>query len=143
MTMLRTLILTALMLCLAAVPAVRADKQADNALARADAARRVYEGLLAPNTSATPTGKGNPSTGPDYDQIYAWSLRWMQAAQDVSDKREDRISAVQAHVDRMRKLEDVVRAQREKQSASDADVAATQYFRLQAEADLMKLQAAK
>ncbi len=122
MTTPRVLALAALTLCLAAP--VRADEQTDNARARADAARRVYESLLAPNTPMTPTGKGSATTGPDYDQVYAWSLRWMQAAEDASDKRDDRISAAQAHLDRMRKLEDFVRAQREKQSASDADVAA-------------------
>src|SRR5262249_55187969 len=33
------------------------------------------------------------------DQVYYWSLRWMNAAEDVAKNRADRAAAVQAHLE--------------------------------------------
>lgn len=123
-------------LSLVVAAAARGDEKTDNAKGRLDAARRVYETLSSPTSPQTPTGKQAGQNAPDYDQAYTWSLRWMQAQQDVSDKTEDKVAAAQAHLDRMRKMEDFVRQQQRRGAAADADVAALEYYRLAAEGAL-------
>ena len=89
-----------------------------------------------PSSQKTLDGKALQSGTANLERAYTWSRRWMEADQEFSDKTEDKIAAAQAHVDRMRKIEAYVRAQAELQSATAADVAATIYYRLEAERTL-------
>ncbi len=135
----RILALLALTLGLAATaPAARGDERTDNARARADAARRVYESLWNPSSQKGIGDKTLQSGVSNLDRAYVWSHRWMEAAEEAADKTADKIAAVQAHLDRMRKVEAYVKAQRERQSATDADMAAQEYYRLEAEWDLAR-----
>ena len=130
----RLLALAALALGLAAAaPVARADDKTDNARLRADAARRVYESLWIPSSLKTLDGKGIQGGTANLDRAYLWSRRWMEAEQELSDKTEGKIAAAQAHLDRMRKVEDYVKVQVELRSATAADVAAQEYYRLEAE----------
>lgn len=122
----------------ATTPAARADEKTDNAKARADAARRVYESLWDPSSQKGLGDKTIQSGTITLDRAYTWSHRWMEAAEQAADKTEDKIAAVQAHVDRMRKVEAYVKVQLEKQSATAADMAAQEYYRLAAEWDLAR-----
>jgi hypothetical protein len=59
--------------------------------------RKVYEGMLE---------KANTFGGPsDPEKLYPWSHRWMEAEQDASEKKTDRVAAAEGHLDRMKKRE--------------------------------------
>ena len=129
----KTRLLPVAILALGLAATAFADEATDNARARADAARRVYESLWNPSSQKTLDGKSLQGSSVNLDRAYLWSRRWMEAEEQASDKTEDRIAAVQAHVDRMRKLQSYVKAQQDLQSATPADVAAQQYYLLEAE----------
>jgi hypothetical protein len=69
----------------AAAPALR-----NNAKARADAARKVYEGLL--NRMRMDAGFKL-----DSDALYLWSRRWMNAQREVAASKAERTAAAEAH----------------------------------------------
>jgi hypothetical protein len=69
----------------------------------------------------------------EFEKAYQWSRRWLEAERQRSDKKADRITAAQAHLDRMKALQK--RAERERQNgqASQADVLAIEYYCVEAE----------
>src|SRR5262245_36236919 len=67
------------------------------AKARRDAARKAYEMhwvRLRTDTSADP------------EKLYTWSRRWMEAEQALREEKATERAAVQAHLDRMKQLEE-------------------------------------
>jgi hypothetical protein len=107
-------------------PARADDKAAANARARLAAARKVYEGMLA-------RAKVDPNTPPDFEKVYLWSRRWMEAQRDVEGKKEGKLAALQGHLDRMKKLEAFVKGMYEGKLATPVEVAAQEFYRLEAE----------
>jgi len=110
--------LVALTLGLAALatPTRGADEKAlDNATARMEAARKVYKGMFRRR------------------EMSRWSLRWMDAEQEVNATKEGRIAAARAHLERMKKWEDFLRDQVKGSLAAPYEVAAGEYYRLEAE----------
>jgi hypothetical protein len=72
---------------LASAPAALGDDKTDNAKARADAARRVFDSLWNTNASQTPSGKTVGAGATDYDQVFVWSVRWIGGA--AGTQRQD------------------------------------------------------
>jgi hypothetical protein len=74
----------------------------------------------------------------DVDRIYRWSQRWLEAEQELNDKKGDRIAAAEAHLRRMKQLEDLVRNVYKAGAVAPIDLPAVEYYRLDAEAALSK-----
>jgi hypothetical protein len=119
-------ILLASMIPLFALSLARADeKAAENARARLQAARKVYKGLGE--------RKLVDARDSDFEKVYLWSRRWMDAEKELAVKKADKISAVQGHLDRMKKLEGVVKALLEGGLATSYDPPVAEFYRLEAE----------
>jgi hypothetical protein len=130
-------VLTGLTLCLVALasPAAGADeKAAENARARAAAAEKAYKGIFQ-------RSQVDPTSPLDVERLYQWSRRWLEAERELADKKEERVAAAQAHLDRMKKLEEVVRGWHRKGLLPPADVPAVEFYRLDAERRLAQARA--
>jgi hypothetical protein len=102
------------------------DKTKENAKGRLEAARKVYEGI-------SQRARIDPNASLDPDKLALWSRRWMEAERDLGDTKEEKIAAVQGHLDRMKKLEGLVKAMRQSALVTPMEVAAQEYYRLEAE----------
>jgi hypothetical protein len=103
-----------------------------NAKARAEAAAKLYQGMLD-------RAKVDPGAALDPEKLYQWSRRWTEAEQELSDKKKDRVTAAEAHLERMKKLEDYFKQLLEKKLVSPVEPAAQTYFRLEAERGLVQI----
>jgi hypothetical protein len=74
----------------------------------------------------------------DSFQTYFWSRLVLDAQQDLSDAKADRIVALEAHLERMRALETLVKKVRKLGFGFSTDVGATEYYRIEAERWLEK-----
>jgi RNA polymerase sigma factor (sigma-70 family) len=68
--------------------------------ARLKLARAAYEGYLLRFQFARETEQ----------TVNLWSRRWLQAQLDLSDKKADRDAAFRAHLDRLKKVDEIARA---------------------------------
>ena len=66
--------------------------------------------------------------------VYVWSRLVLDSRLGLSNKPADRISAYEDHLDRMRKLEMLVKKIRRLGFGRSSDVGATAYYRIEAEA---------
>jgi hypothetical protein len=99
-----------------------------NAKARAEAARKVYETLLE-------RYRRDGGFQLDPEKLYLWSRRWMEAEREVGTERAERVATVEKHLERMKKWEQMVEAaRRQGLTFTEGDVAAAQFYRLEAEA---------
>src|SRR3954464_12774976 len=64
---------------------------------------------------------------------YYWSRLVLESQQDLSDAKADRIAALEAHRDRMKRLETLVLKVRKLGFGFSTDVGATAYYRIEAE----------
>ena len=90
-----------------------------------EAARRAYEFQRA-------RWPVDPSAV-NIDEIYVWSKRWMTAEWDLSLQVDGRGKGVKAHADRMIDLENFIAKANQAGVASRADLAAANYYRIEAE----------
>lgn len=77
-------------------------------------------------------GQASPS------QLFGWSERWLDAELALATKRADRVKALRNHLDRVRKVEEVMTAFARAGQGRQADTDAATYYRLQAEIRLYK-----
>jgi hypothetical protein len=110
------------------------DPAAANARARLEAARQVYQGMLA-------RAKVDPNAPLDPEKVYQWSRRWMEAARDLGTSKEDKIAAAADHLGRMKAIEAVIKQLFDKGFAIPVEVPAQAFFRLQAEQELAQARA--
>src|SRR5262249_21709644 len=61
-----------------------------------DAVKLYQQGKRVENTALPLTNA---------DQVHAWSQRWLDAQREASEKKADRVAAVEAHLERMKQLE--------------------------------------
>jgi hypothetical protein len=108
------------------------DKSVENAKARLEAARKTYRGMIE-------RAKVDPNANADPERLYLWSRRWMEAERELATKAEEKVAAVEAHLDRMKTREAFVRKMIEKGFASPVDLAAQEFYRLEAEQWLAQL----
>ncbi|HWG46484.1 MAG TPA: hypothetical protein VN688_27225 [Gemmataceae bacterium] len=90
---------------------------------RLEAAQKVYK----QKTERYKSGIGFPS------ELFGWSQRWVEAELALKDKKEERLAAFKAHVDRTREVERlaIMHAKTGQGMQSDADAAT--YDRISAE----------
>jgi hypothetical protein len=102
-----------------------------NAKARAAAARMVYEGTLV-------RYRRDVMFRMDPEMVYLWSRRWMEADREVAQTRAARLAAVEGHLARMRDWEKQMTVAKGQGVAAAMDVAAAEFYRLDAEAALAR-----
>jgi hypothetical protein len=112
-------------LLLLAAPCRADDKVAANARGRLEAASKVYRGMLERLRDAN----GQVAV----EDLYQWSRRWLEAERDLADTPEAAVAAAQAHLDRMTKLEAVVRKAQTVGLVPAYEVPAAEFYRLEAE----------
>src|SRR5208282_780495 len=117
-----------LALLLAALPAgpVLAEPEPPSTLAqlavqRRDAARKTYETIWA---------NFREGRAPD-ENLYRWSLRWLDAERQLSDKHDDHVAAFEAHWERMWELAKIIRNVRRSGQATIDEVSATDFYRVE------------
>jgi hypothetical protein len=69
----------------------------------------------------------------DTFQVYVWSRLVLDASRDLGETPRDRIIALEDHLARMKKLEELVAKIRRLGFGRSSDVGATEYYRLEAE----------
>jgi hypothetical protein len=70
--------------------------------------------------------------------LYRWSRRWLNAERQLSARPADQVAALEAHLQRMRRLEALVqKVQRSGQTTID-EISATEYYRVEAEIWLLQ-----
>ena len=69
----------------------------------------------------------------DSYQVYVWSRLILDSRSDLSKQPSDRILALQGHLERMKKLEALIRKVRRLGFGRSSDVGASEYYRLEAE----------
>ena len=65
--------------------------------------------------------------------VYVWSHFVLQTQFDLSDKKPDQIAALEGHLDRMRKLEELLKKVRRLGFGQAIEVGAVEYYRIEAE----------
>ena len=98
--------------------------------ARLDAAKEAY--LLA--EALYRQGTGEPET------IYRWSHRWLTAQQALAGTKAERTAAAEAHLGRMKRLEEVAKATVRVGTGSPLDARAAKYYVAEAEVGLAQAQ---
>jgi hypothetical protein len=90
---------------------------------RLDAARNVYK----QNMERIKGGIGFPI------ELLGWSERWLEAELALKDKKEERIAALKAHVNRTREVERMLIVYATTGQSKESDAAAGTYDRVNAE----------
>jgi hypothetical protein len=65
--------------------------------------------------------------------VYVWSHFVLQTQFDLSDKTSDRITALEAHLDRMKRLDELLRKVRRLGFGQGIELGAAEYYRIEAE----------
>jgi hypothetical protein len=86
-----------------------ADEVATLLKARATVAEKAYRGALEGITRTRRVGNVLIQVTENPEEIYIWSVRWLQAQRDLSAKHEDQLAALEAHLKRMTELHKIVK----------------------------------
>jgi multidrug resistance efflux pump len=73
------------------------------------------------------------------EDMYTWSVRWLNAQRDLSPRKDDKVAALEAHLKRMKDWQQRVTQMHQTGLVTSLDVAAAQFY--QAEAELWLAQA--
>ena len=73
--------------------------------------------------------------------VYYWSTLLLDASRGLSDNRDKQIAAYEEHLDRMQKLEALIRKIRPLGFGRSSDVGASEYYRVEAECWLAEAKA--
>jgi Sigma-70, region 4 len=101
--------------------------------AKAEAAKAALDGILR----LVETGRAPLRDAAD------WSRKWVLAELDRTDRRAERLAALQAHLDRMKRNEKEQETRFEAGQLPETDVAAARYARIEAELWLAEEKARK
>jgi hypothetical protein len=93
------------------------------AVQRRDAARRTFETTWANYRDRRVSD----------DLLYRWSVRWLEAERQLSDKQTDQVAAFQAHLERMAELERLIRRVHRAGQATVDEVSGADFYRTEAE----------
>ena len=108
-------------------PAANPQEHLAPAKAKLDAVRRVHQ------LKAEMRKRGEAGVAEVPEQDYVWSRRLLEAERDAGGKMHDDHDALDAHLDRMKQLEALVKQSHRVGEASALHVAAAEYYRLEAE----------
>jgi hypothetical protein len=99
--------------------------QPPSALARAklDAARQTYQAVM----------RDLPAARADAEKVYLWSRRVLEAQRDLSDKKAERIAALEDHLARMKELRKVALARYRAGHATHTEALAGEFYVAEAE----------
>jgi hypothetical protein len=100
------------------------------AKARLDAARKTYE--LSLKVFRTIGGKVTA------EELYLWSCRWRDAQSALTKNKEKQVASAQDHLGRMKHLETIVQTMVRAGLRHSSDASAVEYYRLQAEIELVQ-----
>ena len=104
------------------------------AQAQVDAAHRAYDVAMKLWKQLQP--------GVKPEDVYTWSVRWLNAQRDLSSKQEDHLSALNAHLQRMQEQAKVAKALWQAGVGSPLDSVAADYYLTEAEFWLAQARAA-
>jgi hypothetical protein len=82
-----------------------ADEMTTLLKARVAAAEKAYRGAFEGLTQTKRVGNVLIQVTENPEEIYTWSVRWLQAKQDLSSKHEDQVAALEDHLKRMTELQ--------------------------------------
>jgi hypothetical protein len=102
--------------------------------ARLATAREVFEQEMARIEQTLP---------PFPDDISVWSRRWMEEQLRLSPNPADKIAAIQAHLERSRRLERIAEQYSKSGQFRPSDALKARYFRLEAEQMLAEARATR
>jgi hypothetical protein len=100
--------------------------------ARVEAAQKTYEYVARNYMESRP---------PIGELLYRWSRRWLNAELDLNGQKEDQVAAYQAHLIRMRELEQSTRGRWKNRTVSIEEWTGAQFYRLEAEIWLARARA--
>jgi hypothetical protein len=78
--------------------------------ARAAAAEKAYRSALEGLTRTQKVGNVLIQITESPEEVYVWSVRWLEAQRDLSPKHEDHLAALEAHLQRMTELQKRIKA---------------------------------
>src|SRR5262249_55474978 len=67
------------------------------------------------------------------EALYRWSVRWLDAERQLSDKQADQVAACKAHLERMRELERLLEGLRRSGTITVDEASAAEFYRVEAE----------
>ena len=98
------------------------------ARAKMDAARRTCQALAQEYLEGKAT----------VEQVHQWSQRWLNAQRDMSSKKSDQLTALEAHVSRMEQLKKAARTRFDSHRGPFSDLSAAEYHRIDAQLALSR-----
>jgi hypothetical protein len=75
-----------------------------------------------------------PGQWGDVEVPYRWSRRWLEVERELSPRAEDHVAALQAHAERMRELERVVKGLHRRRLVALDQVRSAEFYVAEAEA---------
>jgi hypothetical protein len=78
--------------------------------ARAAAAEKAYRNAVEGLTRTQKVGNVLIQITESPEEVYTWSVRWLEAQRDLSAKHEDQVAALEAHLKRMTELQKQIKA---------------------------------
>jgi multidrug efflux pump subunit AcrA (membrane-fusion protein) len=102
------------------------------AQARADAARKAYDEAAKGLQQTKRTG-ASLTTVTTPGEVYAWSVRWLNAVRETVSTKEDRVAALEAHVMRMKELQLRVTEMARSGLLAPLEVSAAEFYRVESE----------
>jgi hypothetical protein len=97
------------------------------AMAMVESAKEVFDGHARMKLALSGL------SGDDFEFLYRWSKRWLEAERTIDKAKKKQIAAYSTHLDRMKKLEEIQQAQFDVGKARKYDVAAARFYRIEAE----------
>jgi hypothetical protein len=105
--------------------------------ARLDAAQKAQAAAMEALQQTKRTGDLVLPVGKP-EEVYTWSVRWLNAQRDMSDKKDNHIAALEGHFKRMKELQQRVTKLREGGLVSSVEPAAAAWYLAEAELWLAK-----
>jgi hypothetical protein len=110
--------------------------------ARAAVAEKAYRAAFEGLTRTKRIGNVLVQITQNPEDVYTWSVRWLQAQRDLSAKPEDQVAALEAHLKRMTELKEKIQTlSRDLMPLPRVDEA--EWYRLEAQLWLAKAKQAK
>jgi hypothetical protein len=91
---------------------------------RVDAARKMYQLVASDYRSGWLRSS---------ELVYRWSRRWLESERDLNSGKEDQLTALRAHAQRMREVARLAQARYRRQDTTIDEATSAEYYRLEAE----------
>jgi hypothetical protein len=91
---------------------------------RVEAARKMYQLVASDYRSGWLRSS---------ELVYRWSRRWLESERDLNSGKEDQLTALKAHAQRMREVARLAQARYRHQDTTIDEATSAEYYRLEAE----------